>query len=66
MKHCRIAKGWFEAGKEGIFHKNVTALNGMVWAVVQWKEEDDPDLHKASGIEVLTDKHEWVAVDESL
>jgi hypothetical protein len=42
-----------DAGKEGdLLAGPVTDRKGQVWMVVQWDTSDDPDLHKASGLEV--------------
>lgn len=49
----RIKAGWMDAGKEGdLLAGPVTDRKGQVWMVVQWDTSDDPDLHKASGLEV--------------
>lgn len=49
---CRIKQGWAGAGREGdafmYFHDN----KGQVWIALQWDDDDDPDLHKAAGMEI--------------
>ena len=48
---CRIAEGWEEAGKNG-YYFGCVEINKMYWAIVKWDEDEDPTLHKLSGIEV--------------
>lgn len=50
-RRVRIKAGWFEAGREGDFMAVVVGRDGMVWGVVQWDGEDDPDCHKMFGLE---------------
>jgi hypothetical protein len=47
----RIKPDWANSGKTGTHLAFVTDVKGQVWAVVQWDNEDDPDLHKAAGLE---------------
>lgn len=50
-KECRIKPGWHQEGREGTLFV-VISINGQDWAVVLWKDEEDPDLFKAAGLEV--------------
>lgn len=49
---CQIAPGWAEAGREGeaLGYFETGKPGGHVWVVVQWYDEDDPDLQKAGGL----------------
>ena len=51
---CRIKSGWHGAGREGEAFNYFDDLKGQRWVTLQWDDEDDPDLHKAAGIEVKT------------
>jgi hypothetical protein len=51
---CRIAKGWHECGRLGVFICWVEAEgNSQKWGVVVWENEDEPDLIKMSALEIL-------------
>ena len=47
---CKIKPKWFDAGKEGEAFGFFDDNKGQEWIVVHWDSEDDPDLHKASGL----------------
>lgn len=49
---CRIKAGWAEAGKEGEIIAYFTQCCNQMWALVKWDDEEDPDCHKAAGIEI--------------
>lgn len=51
---CRIKSGWSDAGREGVAFNYFDDLKGQRWVALQWDGDDDPDLHKAMGIEVKT------------
>jgi len=51
---CRIMKEWENAGRQGQYLGKF--FNGIQWwSVVQWDDEDDPDLHKTCGLELIKD-----------
>ena len=62
---CKIRPGWDEAGKEGDIICCVQSDRmGQQWAVVQWDDEDDPDLFKASGLVVKhPEEKQWRRAD---
>lgn len=62
---CRIKKGWVNEGKEGDAFCYFQPEFGQYWVVVQWDDEEDPDLHKAAGLEILRvgDEH-WQEINE--
>jgi hypothetical protein len=51
---CRIKKGWEGAGREGNAFVFFTDNKDQSWIALQWDGEDDPDLHKADGLELKT------------
>jgi hypothetical protein len=53
---CRVKEGWHEEGRLGWYYGAV-AVNGRYWALVQWDTDDDPDLYKVEGLEVM--KEVW-------
>lgn len=50
-KPCRVATGYADAGRQGIYFGKVV-VNSRYWAVVLFDGEDDPDLYKLESIEV--------------
>ena len=51
----RIKLGWDEGGKEGVLLAGpIRDTGGQDWMAVQWDGDDDPDMHKAAGLEVAT------------
>ncbi len=48
---CRIRDGWGGAGRQG---EAIVYFDGrdQLWVAVQWDDEDDPDIHKAAGLQV--------------
>ena len=61
IPRVRIRAGWMDAGKEGeLLAGPIRDRKGQDWMVVDWDNGDDPDLHKASGLEIATT--EWRAV----
>ena len=57
----RISANWMDAGKEGdLLAGPIRDNKGQDWMVVQWDSQDDPDLHKAAGLELAC--MEWKAV----
>jgi hypothetical protein len=59
-KRVRIREGWQGAGKKGTALGMPLVVNGgeMKWIPVLWDGEDDPDWHKAYGLECLVEKWE--------
>lgn len=49
-KRCRIKEGLEDAGKEGWCYGHVN-LGLSQWAIILWDNENDPSLHKVSGLE---------------
>ena len=47
----RIKEGWEEAGRVGTLLAEVEVV--QTWGVVLWEDEEDPDCHKRSGLEVI-------------
>ena len=49
----RIRKGWIDEGKRGVVLAGPLkeGLN-QSWYVVLWSGEDEPDLHKAGGLDI--------------
>ena len=58
LKPCRIKEGWEDAGRQGFFFGTVY-VDGLCWAIIKLDEEQEPQLHKATGVEVPQDK--WQA-----
>jgi putative transcriptional regulator len=57
----RIKTGWDKGGREGtLLGGPIHDLKGQDWMVVQWDGDDDPDLHKAAGLDIAV--IEWRAV----
>ena len=57
----RIRAGWMDAGKEGdLLAGPIWDRKGQDWMVVQWDGDNDPDLHKAQGLEIAS--VEWKPV----
>ena len=57
----RIRAGWMDAGKEGdLLAGSLRDRKGQDWMCVQWDVDEDPDLHKAAGLEISS--IEWKAV----
>ena len=56
---CRIREGWAYAGRTGQYFGNMIVKN-IKWAIVLWDGSEDPDFHKAEGIEVT--KNKWVRI----
>lgn len=54
---CIINDGFENEGMKGDYFGYVM-VGDTVWAVVQMRGEEDPSLHKAAGISVLTEA--WV------
>lgn len=49
----RIRLGWIDAGKQGtLLAGPIRDHKGQDWMVVQWDDNEDPDIHKAEGLEV--------------
>lgn len=58
---ARIKKGWEGAGRTGtVLAGPIQDEKGQEWMVVQWHDEDDPDLFKAVGLEVAIS--EWRSI----
>ena len=49
---CRIKEGWMDAGKIGDAFLFFEDNKKQLWIALQWDGEDDPDLHKAAGLEI--------------
>jgi hypothetical protein len=49
----RIKAGWHDEGKVGIALTSAIRVHGMDWIGVEWEEDEDPDWHKAEGLEYL-------------
>lgn len=49
---CRIKQGWVEAGREGDAFMYFDDNKAQLWVALQWDDDDDPDLHKAAGIQI--------------
>lgn len=53
----RIKDGWQDAGKRGMILCKPIRV-GQIWIAVLWDGEQDPDWHKARGLElVIVRKH---------
>lgn len=50
--HFRIKDGWFDAGREGNAFSYFTDNKHQLWVVLQYDEDDDPDPHKAAGVQI--------------
>ena len=51
----RIRAGWMDAGKEGdLLAGPIRDRKGQSWMCVQWDVDEDPDMHKAEGLEVAS------------
>jgi hypothetical protein len=62
MTKVRIKNGYEDAGREGVLLAGPIAdCKDQLWLVVQWDGQDDPDLHKASGIEMAV--IQWQSVE---
>jgi len=57
---CRIKQGWSGAGKQGLYYGKIRIRGGW-WAIVQWEDDDDPDMLKIDAIEVCVTTRNWVA-----
>lgn len=63
---CRIRQRWADAGREGEAFLFFTDNKGQQWVALQWDDEDDPDLHKAAGLEIRRlNEQEWEEVHQS-
>lgn len=61
----RIKRGWFDAGREGEAFAFFADNKGQCWVVLQYDEDDDPDLYKADGVEVQrVGSAEWEPMQE--
>jgi hypothetical protein len=49
-KQICIKQGWVDAGKTGI--ALAVCFVGQYWIGIKWDNEEDPDWHKASGLEI--------------
>lgn len=49
---CRIKDGWEGAGREGAAICYFDEECGQLWVTVKWDDEEDPDVHKAAGLQV--------------
>lgn len=50
----RIKKDWGDAGRMGTqMGHRVDMSNGQQWVPVMWDDEEDPDWHKAMGLDFL-------------
>lgn len=59
---CRIKKGWENAGLKGWFFGKITAgEDDRYWAIIRLDGSEDPDFHKAEGIEVECPR--WVTAE---
>lgn len=56
---CRIAKDWERAGTRGQYFGYVY-VSSEKWAIIQFDEGEDPELHKAESIEIAQPK--WINV----
>lgn len=52
-KRVRIKALWFGGGMEGRALTEPVLIGGQKWIGVKWDAEEDPDWHKASGIELF-------------
>ena len=59
---CRIKEGWDQAGREGEF-LGAIECNGVLWATVNWNEEEEPDLQKALSLEINC-FGKWMSFDQ--
>lgn len=56
----RIKAGWHDAGREGVVFSYFTDNKNQLWVVLQFDDDEDPDLHKAAGIQIRRrDGSEW-------
>lgn len=46
---CKVADGWDNARQVGQYYGKVDC-DGMLWAIVKWDKDEDPDLIKARAI----------------
>ena len=47
-----ISKGWYDAGKTG-YIIGVPIFVKQWWYPILWGNEEDPEFHKADGIEIV-------------
>lgn len=59
----KIKDGWDRAGEQGEYFGKIS-VNDMIWALVLFDGEDDPDLHKADSLLVGYEIWESVFYDE--
>jgi len=57
---CIIKDGWFNCGKSGQYFGNIM-IGNRHWAIILWDDEEDPDMHKAEGIQVA--QTVWKGID---
>ena len=64
FQRVRVRAGWQDAGKVGdLLAGPVRDRKGQDWMVVQWDISDDPDMHKATGLELqVTTWETWKAI----
>ena len=49
MTRAKIKNGWDRAGLEGDVYWS-GMINGRHWVLIQFDNEEDPDLHKGEGL----------------
>ena len=51
----RIKKGWEGEGRTGtmFFEMDGGKYLNQAWAMVLWDDEEDPDCHKRTGLELI-------------
>jgi len=47
----RVKEGWEEAGRKGTVLGEQIFL-GQWWCPILWEDEEDPDFHKSTGLEI--------------
>jgi len=60
---CRIMDGWDGAGKEGRYLGKFSVQGRNNWSIVIWDGEEDPDLHKTEGLELMVQK--WAKASDA-
>lgn len=49
---CKIKEGYLDSGKSGVVFALV-CIRDRYWALVQFEDDEDPDIYKAESISVI-------------
>lgn len=53
----RIKGGWYQSGRIGLRLGEDILVGPTFWTPVLWENEEDPEFHKAHGLEKFEFKH---------